>query len=190
MKKSIIGLSMALSLASYSQTKTQTKTNQSAGKKKSNVDSVFIAKQVDDMSDKVYYLPSKALVSIDYTKNQGFRLSSFIEGKNDDELSIKDLSLKMVGIGSCVEDNILIIKFADETKIELKSWNDFNCEGDAWFTIDSEQASSLSSKKIVKVKVQNGRSFESFTTDIPEIDSDYFIQLFYAVQNKKIKKVK
>lgn len=185
MKKTMITLSMALSLISYSQTKNNAGTKNNTIAKK---DSVYVGKQVDDMEDKTYYYPSRAIVSIDKEKSQGFRLSSFIEGKKDDELFIKDLSLKMVGIGGCVENNILIIKFEDESKIELKSWNEFNCEGDAWFTIDEEQGTALANKKIIKVKVQNGRTFESYTVDIKPVDSDYFVQLYYAIKNKKIKK--
>jgi hypothetical protein len=96
----------------------------------------------------------------------------------------------MVGIGNCVENNTFIVKFSDESKIELKSWNDFNCEGDAWFSVKEDNLKSLETKKITKIRVQNGRTFESFTMEVPEIDSDYFIQLIYATKNNKIKTLK
>jgi hypothetical protein len=180
MKKTMTILFMILGLISYSQNNKKTI---------SNKDSVYIVKQVDDMNDKTYYFPSKALVCIDEVKAQGISLSSFIDAK-DGVISVSDLKMKMVGIGNCVENNTFIVKFSDESKIELKSWNDFNCEGDAWFSVKEDNLKSLETKKITKIRVQNGRTFESFTMEVPEIDSDYFIQLIYATKNNKIKTLK
>lgn len=174
MKKTMILVGMVLSLTSYSQSNPKIKK-----------DSVYIGKQIDDMEGKTYYYASRGMVS--KNEKQGFRLSCFIEGESDNELFVRDLSLKMVGIGGCVENNTLIIKFDDETKIDLKSWNDFNCDGDAWFNINEEQGNLLATKKIVKIKVQNGRTYDSYTADIMASDSDYFIQLYNAMKNKKIK---
>ena len=56
-----------------------------------------------------------------------------------------------------------------------------------WTNYLLERESQVS--KIKKIKVQNGRSFESYTHELKE-DSDYFIQLFYAINNNKIKLIK
>lgn len=186
MKKIMTTACLVLSLISYSQTKTKTDAQTKTIKKQK--DSVVVVKQVDDMEDKSYYYPSRSIVIIDETKKQGIRLSAFINSKTE-TLKLDDLELKMVGIGSCVENNILIIKFEDETKIELKSWNDFNCEGNAWFDIDKGEddiVRLLETKRISKIRVQNGRSYESFTAEVSPDDADYFMQLIYAIDNNKV----
>jgi hypothetical protein len=172
MKKTIIGLMLA------------TITSFSFAQK----DSVYVAKIVDDMEDKSYYVPSRKMICASDDKKTGFALSAFLTYKND-EISVNELKVKTVNIGSCDEKDELIILFEDDSKIKLISWNEFNCKGDAWFNLSKSDKESLSKLKIKKIKVQNGRTFESFTKELTE-DSDYFIQLFYATNNKKIKEVK
>lgn len=172
MKKTIIGLMLA------------TITSFSFAQK----DSVYVAKIVDDMEDKSYYVPSRKMICASDDKKTGFALSAFLTYKND-EINVNELKVKTVNIGSCDEKDELIILFEDDSKIKLISWNDFNCKGDAWFNLSKSDRESLSKLKIKKIKVQNGRTFESFTKELTE-DSDYFIQLFYATNNKKIKEQK
>lgn len=151
-------------------------------------DSVYVAKIVDDMEDKSYYVPSRKMICASDDKKTGFALSAFLTYKND-EITINELKVKTVNIGSCDEKDELIILFEDDSKIKLISWNEFNCKGDAWFNLSKSDKESLSKLKIKKIKVQNGRTFESFTKELTD-DGDYFIQLFYATNNKKIKEVK
>ncbi|MBK7362885.1 MAG: hypothetical protein IPJ01_11355 [Micavibrio sp.] len=172
MKKTIIGLMLA------------TITSFTFAQK----DSVYVSKIVDDMEDKSYYVPSRKMICASDDKKTGFALSAFLTYKND-EITINELKVKTVNIGSCDEKDELIILFEDDSKIKLISWNDFNCKGDAWFSLSKSDKESLSNLKIKKIKVQNGRTFESFTKELTE-DSDYFIQLFYATNNKKIKELK
>lgn len=153
----------------------------------SQKDSIFVGKSVDDMEDKSYYYPSSDLVISNEGKTKGIRLSAFIDEK-DGEIWIGDLSVKMVNIGSCVEKNELIIMFEDSSKISLTSWNKFNCKGDAWFNISSDDIEKLSTLKMKKIKITNGYTFDSFTKAVP--NPDYYRQLFYAVKTKKIKKIK
>jgi hypothetical protein len=116
-------------------------------------------------------------------------VSAFVESE-DNKLLIKDLSIKMVNIGNCVENNTLIIMFEDTSKIFLTSWNKFNCEGNAWFKLEESDIKMLSTKKLLKIKITNGRSFESMTMTVPDIKKDFFIQLFYAVEKRKLKELK
>ena len=172
MKKIIIGLMLATTTTiSFSQN-----------------DSVYVAKIVDDMEDKSYYVPSRKMICASDDKKTGFSLSAFLTYKKD-EVSVNELKVKTVNIGSCNEKDELIILFEDDTKIKLMSWNAFNCKGDSWFFLSKSDRESLSKLKIKKIKVQNGRTFESFTKELTE-DNDYFIQLFYATNNKKIKEEK
>ena len=151
-------------------------------------DSVYVQKMVDDMSEKVYYFPSRKMVCATQDKKTGFTVSVFIDKKGDGVV-VSDLNVKMVNIGSCVENNEMIIMFEDETKISLKSWNEFNCKGDAWFKTSKSDREKLATLRIKKIKVQNGRTYESYTYELTD-DEDYFIQLFYATANNKIKLVK
>jgi hypothetical protein len=154
-------------------------------------DSVFIEKSVDEMSDKVYFFPSRQIVCVSEDKKTAFGVSLFLnkDKNNSGGCSASDLKVKMINIGACVEKNQIIFLFEDDTKISLVCWNEFNCKGDAWFALSKSEMESLATKKIKKIKVQNGRSFESYTHELKE-DSDYFIQLFYAINNNKIKLIK
>ena len=154
-------------------------------------DSVYIIKTTDDMTDKTYYFISRGLVSIDNVNKQGFRLEAFLKkDESTNKIYMTDLKAKLVNIGSCNEKVTLIFKFEDESKIQLTSWNDFNCEGKACYELSDSDKESLSTKKIVKIKFQNGRDgYESYTADITN-DNDYYVQLFDAINKQKIKEEK
>lgn len=149
-------------------------------------DSIYISKIVDDMSDKVYYFPSRKMVCATDDKKMGFSVSAFLEA-GDGFISVSDMKIVMVNIGNCVEKNEIIILFEDDTKLMLTSWNEFNCKGDAWFKLSRKDKDILSAKKMKKIKVQNGRTYESFTKEVDEDDQSYFIQLFNSAQTNKIK---
>lgn len=151
-------------------------------------DSVYIVKYIDDMSDKTYYYPSRKIVCSSEDKKIGFTISLFLDNKNE-KIKVHTLKVAMVNIGSCVEKNEIIILLDNDTKIKAKSWNDFNCKGDAWFDLSDSDIDNLSKFKIKKIKVTNGRSFESYTHEITD-NNDYFIQTFFAIQNNKIKEEK
>jgi len=148
-------------------------------------DSIHIVRIADDMSDEEYFLPSFKLIAATPDKKKGFSTSAFLDKKGDD-IVVTGIKCVMVNIGSCVENNELIIMFEDESKIKLVSWNKFNCDGDAWFKITDDERYKLENFKIKKIRIQNGRTFDSYTHEITE-DKDYFNQLFYACKSKKIK---
>lgn len=155
----------------------------------SQKDSIYIKKTIDNMEDKVYCQASRLMICMNTeSKVIGFYLFPIIDFEKE-KASVSGLAVVMKNIGSCVENNEIIILFEDDSKIKLKSWNDFNCDGNAWFNTNSEDLSKLSSLKIKKIKVQNGRTYDSYTHEIKQ-DSDYFIQVFYAINNNKFKVVK
>ena len=154
----------------------------------SQKDSVYISKLVDDMSDKISYFPSRKMMCSDDDSKAAFAVSVFMKHQ-DDQLRVVNLSIRSTGIGSCLEKDVLIIMFEDDSKINLVSWNDFNCKGNSWFNVSGSDIEKLSTLKIKKVKFQNGRSFESLTKEITD-DKDYFTQLFWAIKNNKIKEEK
>lgn len=151
-------------------------------------DSVFIKKQVDEMTDKSYAFPSRKIVCIDEVNKRGFNVSFFMDVVNGKCLT-SDLQVKTVGIGTCNENNTIVFLFEDGTKLSLKSWNKFNCEGDSWFRVSDNDKEKLSTIKIKKIMVENGRSYESYTHELKE-DQDFFIQLDVAVKMQKVKLIK
>jgi len=144
-------------------------------------DSSRIVKLVDEMTDKSYFNPTANIPIISEDNQKGFGLSLNLKEVNG-EIVQDGLSVMMINIGSCVENVELIIMFADSTKMSLTSWNKFNCEGDAWYNLTDKQFKKLSETKIIKLKVINGRTYDSLSGDVPENADEYFINL-----NKRMK---
>ena len=150
---------------------------------------VYIKKISDPMEDAPFYLLINDIVLSNGSKTKGARMDAFIDDKNDG-LIVGDVSVRMVNIGGCVENNELVILFEDTTKITLVSWNKFNCDGNAWFHVSEDEALKLSTLKMKKIKITNGVTYDSFTSDIKPADADYYIQVYNAVKNKTIKEIK
>ncbi len=152
-------------------------------------DSVYIAEQKDDMTDKVYYFPSRQLLCVNpENKKQGFVVSFFMQKENTVKAS--ELKTTVVGVGSCHEKDEVILLLEGDVKVKGTMWNDFNCDGKAWFKITQSDKELLAKNKVLKVRVQNGRSFESYTHVVEPENQDYFIQFFYAVDKQIIKPAK
>jgi hypothetical protein len=96
------------------------------------------------------------------------------------------ITVVMVGIGSCNENDEIIILFENGEKIVKKSWNSFNCDGEAYFNINELEMKLLRTLPMSKIRMTNGRSFDSYTGDVIAKDKRYFIQLLYALDNKLI----
>lgn len=153
-------------------------------------DSVYIAEQKDEMTDKVYYYPSRQIICQNpEVKSQGFAVSFFMD-KTKKGVQLAELKIKVIGVGSCHEKDEVIFLLEDETKIKGIMWNDFNCDGKVWCKISDADKTILSTKKVNKIRIQNGRTFESYTHVVTEDDRDYFIQLFFAINNQIIKPFK
>lgn len=161
--KFLIGALM-LSLCSFSQIK----------------DSVHIVKLVDEMDDKVYLVPSHRLVISNDEQTIGIIIDVFI----NENFTFSTLYAKMVGIGGCNEKDEIIILLEDGEKIKKTSWKKFNCDGETYFSLTKTDIEKLQSSPIDKVRMTNGRTFDSFTHEpLPE-QKRWFIQIFYAMQNK------
>lgn len=180
MKKTIMIIGMScMAFMGISQTKKAT-TNK-------EVDSVYIIKSVDEMTDKVYHFPTFKIPLIDKTLNQGLGISAFIDEKEyDNTIFIKDLDVKSINVGGCVEKSEMIFLFEDGTKINFFSWNKFNCDGNSWFEVSESNAEALATKELKKIKFINGRGFDSFTMEVPKNRKRYFIQLYDAIKNNRI----
>ena len=144
----------------------------------------MIEKVVDDMTDEVNYYATLNLIVSNDEKTKGITLHPSIRKKGNN-LVAYDLICSIVGLGNCNEKNKLIIMFEDESKINITSWNKFNCKGKAYFELNQSQVIELSTKKIIKIRLTNGQSYESITAE-PSMQ-DYFITFYKELEltNKK-----
>ena len=146
-----------------------------------------ILKSCDDMTDQCYYIPSEKIVLINETLKQGFNMGPRFEEKKG-KLEMTDIMCKVANIGACHESDKLILMFSDGTKLTLVSWNKFNCEGDAWFSVTESEIAKLASFKVIKAYLQNGRSYDSLTMEIPEAKGEYFIKLISDMRQGIVRK--
>ncbi len=146
----------------------------------------YVAKHVDDMTDKVYYYSSKKLICQDKSKGEGFGLSYQLDGKTDNAIKISGISLTVVGL-DCLENTELLFLFDDGSKLSIKSWNKFNCKGNAWYQLTSSQTKQLASKSIKKIRVQNGRNYKSYTHELEGEDKSYLINMHKSVVAKDVR---
>jgi len=162
---------LLLSIKAMSQNKTDT--------------SYYIQACQDKMTDKKYAFGSKSLLCTENGK-KGFKISISWQNKND-EITYSGFTVTSAGIGTCNENDELILLFEDDSKLKFTSWNKFNCEGNSYFDLYGKSLDEISSKKVKTIRFINGRTFDSYTYEVPERNQAYFIQAKYALENKIIK---
>ena len=143
-----------------------------------------IVKYCDDMTDKCTYYPNQNMILANDDKTTGFIVDARIVEKAG-QLSVADIMVKSVNIGLCNEKDKLILMLSDSTKLSLTSWNNFNCEGNAWFTLKESDVKRLASNKIIKAYFENGKSYESFTKEVTGEDQDYFVKIIADCKENK-----
>jgi hypothetical protein len=143
-------------------------------------DSVYVVKEVDEMSGKTYVYGNRGFICANDEGKIGFHVSTYIKS----DLSFSMITVTMVGIGSCNENDEIIILFDNGEKIVKKSWKKFNCDGEAYFDMNKKDLQLLRTQTLSKIRITNGRSYDSYTGDVKQKDKRYFIQLLYALDNK------
>jgi hypothetical protein len=146
---------------------------------------IQIIETVDEMTDKVYYSSSSTLLVANEEKSKGFRIDFSMKEKSNGDISLSNLIVTLAGLGSCNEDNTMIILFENDTKVKLSSWNKFNCKGTSYFSISRLDSLALSTTPISKIRLTNGRGYKSYTGDLE--DKNFFINLFLAIEYRNIK---
>lgn len=149
-------------------------------------DSVYLLKETDEMSGKTYTFCSRSFVVANTEKKIGFRVDAFIR----EDISFGFVTVTMVGIGNCNENDEIIILFENGERIVEKSWKKFNCDGEAYFYLDESGLELLRTSPMSKIRMTNGRTYDSYTGDVKLKDRRYFIQLFYALDNKIVTEIK
>lgn len=140
-----------------------------------------VIRYYNDMTEDVTFLTSENLLIKDDEQKKAFSVRLFIK----DDLTIDGLMVLQGGLGSCNEDDLLIILLENGQKIKLKSWNEFNCDGDSWFNLNDGQVYSLGSSNIKKIYLRNGRTFSSLQKEVEGKYKNYFVTLIDKV-NKGI----
>ena len=140
---------------------------------------ITIKNSVDEMTDEVSYYPSERLIVANEEKTRGFTMEAYLDVKKDD-IYVKAFTVNLVDLGSCNESNTLIILFEDGTKINLSSIGDFECRDYTFFIFTDKQEAIAKSKKIKKVRFQNGYTFDEFTG--VSSNESFFIELYNAIE--------
>jgi hypothetical protein len=161
MKKLLLNFVLLISLSAFSQT----------------TNPFIIEHCKDKMTDKEYFFSQKKLICANPEKTKGFTISPNFKSV-DGKMVNNGFMCKNVNIGSCDENDSLIILFEDDTKVTLTSWNKFNCDGNAYFDFTESQLSELSSKKVGTIRFSNGRSYESLTVALKQDQKDFFIRAY------------
>jgi hypothetical protein len=146
-------------------------------------DSVYVIKETDAMDGKVIAYSSRDFICANDAGKIGFRVSAHI---NFRDIKFSMITATMVGIGSCNEKDEMIILFENGEKIIKTSWKEFNCEGGTYFDMNDDDIQLLRTQPISKIRMTNGRTYDSYTGDVKKKDKRYFIQVLYALDNNLI----
>ena len=161
MKKLLIITALFLSNLTFSQQKKQ----------------FIIEHCIDKMTEREYFLTQKKLICANTQKTKGFTITPQFN-LEDGNIVPNGFICKNANIGNCNEKDDLIFLFEDDTKLTLTSWNDFNCDGNAYFSFDKDDLNYLSTKKITDIRFSNGYSYESYTYTFKQAEKDYFINAY------------
>ncbi len=146
-------------------------------------DSVYLVKEIDVMSDMTCIYANRSFIVANDAGKIGFHVGTLIK----DDFTLILIAVTMVGIGNCNENDEIIILFENGDKITKESWKKFNCDGEAWFnSLTEKEIDLLRTQKLSKIRMTNGRTYDSYTGDVKEKDKRYFIQLFYSLDNKLV----
>jgi len=140
---------------------------------------VKIYKYVNEMTDEVMYLSSYGVAVKNYDRGLGFAIKPYIDNK----INFTGLMVSQVGFG-CNENDTLILLLENGQKINLTSWNKFNCDGDSYFKVNQGILYKLKNSPLKKAMFRNGRNYKSLTQEFEQFDKDYFIKVISIVEGR------
>ena len=141
---------------------------------------ITILESVDEMTDQKSWYASERFIAANKTLTTGCAIDMIIDGGNGVR-KCSFMAVEMVGLDKCNQDNTLIVLFENGKKFTLKSWNKFNCKGEAYFTLSKSEIEMLSLYPISKVRITNGRSYKNYTAEIEY--KTYFIEFYKSLNN-------
>ncbi len=105
-------------------------------------------------------------------------------------ITYNGLIVKSSNMGGCMEKDELLFLFSDNTSFTLKAWNEPNCDGVSLFDLEGTENKKYSNKKLVSIRLQNGRTFESLSYTPSGDQMNYFRNAATALQNKVFENIK
>jgi hypothetical protein len=145
---------------------------------------VKAVREFDAMSGKATVYADRAFAVANEDNTIGFRVDAIM----NDELVLRGLLITMVGIGSCNEEDEMIILFDSGERIIKKSIKGFNCDGEALYSLSEKDLMLLRNQSMSKMRMTNGSSFESYTGDVRPDDKNYFIELLESIDSQRVVK--
>lgn len=148
-------------------------------------DSVYIVQTVDEMTDEINVSCNRPFIVSNAAGNIGFEILPNINNNEIHGNILNGFIVFSKGIGRCNENDEMIILFETGDKITLKSWKKFNCDGVSYFKLNYSEYKLLKTTPIQKIRLTNGRTFDSYTGDVPKKNKRYFIQILNVLNNDK-----
>lgn len=138
----------------------------------------------DKMEDKTYAFGNKRLMCVKEDGKEGFvvRISWNVTPRG--EVKYQGLAITSNIGGKCVEKSQIIFLFSDDTKWNATAFNDFNCDGNSYFDFINKGFAVFTTKKLSAIRFTNGRGYESFTYNVSESESEFFIEARKALEQK------
>lgn len=144
----------------------------------------YIRHSKDEMTDQSHYYASYRLICVSEDNTKAFGVWPTFDVKKG-KLAYTGLIVKSAGIGNCVEKGDLIFLFEDGSKVNLKAWSDFDCEGVSYFDLYGKGLPQLT-KRLKAIRFTNGGTYDSYTHQVPEENRNYFIEVQQALNEKII----
>lgn len=144
-------------------------------------DSVKVIRTVDEMDNKVQYMPNIRLVCMDSMNlERAFAIQATMT-----ESKIDGFAVVSYGFSDCNENDEVIFLFENGTKFTQISWNKFNCDNNSFFDVTNLQSEALATYPLKKIRFKNARSYETVTATIPDGDKYYFVNIYKQLISKQ-----
>lgn len=137
-------------------------------------DSVFVVKKVDKLAG-TSTLEANEHLRLDDMKGKTIVISPAIEQTN--------IIVMTFGTEGCNERDKMIILFDNGEKLNLTSWNKFNCNATGYYKLSKKDLKLIKTTPMETVRVTNGRTHESVTVDVPDNLKRYFIQVYKSYES-------
>jgi hypothetical protein len=125
-----------------------------------------------------------SLLTCNHTGKKGFTIDvTWKVEKNN--ISFSGLRVKTMNLGNCLEKDVLVFTFEDNTQLTLNAWNEPNCDGNAIFDLDGTNYKEYSNKRIIAIRFQNGRTFETYLYKIRPEQRNFFSSAAEANKTKR-----
>lgn len=143
------------------------------------VESKLVCKSVDEFTDEVSVRSVKSFILYEDggdMKSEGLFAMLFLKEK-EGKILPSTLYMKFLGIKGCVDEgSTLDVIFENGEKTQLVNWNDFDCEGKNYFSLQDKE-DLFKNNKIKAIKYTNKRNFDTMIvkTNMNEKGSSYLM---------------